>query len=93
MVVFPESGWEMMARLRRRSISLRGAANEEMELVAASLSVVSSAVVECSLVLEDVAAAGAGGRKASAPRCRLLQMHSSDRASKRVVVVMVVVVG
>ncbi len=60
MVVFPESGWEMMARLRRRSISLRGAAKEE-EIVS------SSAVVECSLV-ESVAAGRAGGRKASAPR-------------------------
>ena len=26
MVVLPESGWDMMARLRRRLISMRGAA-------------------------------------------------------------------
>jgi len=51
-----------MARLRRRSISLRGAANEE-EIVSSS-----SAVVECSLLVKDDVTAGTGGRKASAPR-------------------------
>jgi len=89
MVVFPESGWEMMARLRRRSISLRGAAKEE-EIVS------SSAVVECSLVVGGVATGSAGGRKASAPRFGL-HMHSDRATSKRVdallVMIVVVMVG
>jgi len=58
MVVLPESGWEMMARLRRRLISLGGA-----EYPALS---VSSAVEEWSLVVDN-GREDDGGRKASAP--------------------------
>mmetsp|Transcript_22228 Transcript_22228/g.33689 ORF Transcript_22228/g.33689 Transcript_22228/m.33689 type:complete len:89 (+) Transcript_22228:85-351(+) len=88
MVVLPESGWEMMARLRRRLISLGGA-----EYPALS---VSSAVAEWSLVVDNGRDAG---RKASAPVFGL-QMHISDSASKSVdalalidVVIIIEIVG
>jgi len=73
MVVLPESGWEMMARLRRRLISLGGAAKPALS--------VSSAVAEWSLVVVDSREDGDGGRKASAPVFGLQKMHNSDSAS------------
>ena len=90
MVVLPESGWEMMARLRRRLISLGGAAKPALS--------VSSAVAEWSLVVDDSREDGDGGRKASAPVFGLQKMHNSDSASKSVdalalIDVVIIIVG
>lgn len=77
MVVLPESGCEMMARLRRRSISVRGAA----KVVDDAFSV-SSAVEEWSFV--NLGALHDFGTKANAPRFALHMNMMQDRASNSV---------